>query len=250
MNLDPIDKDQKGNYYKVLDSFYVYGGDLSDKYVQASCRTLRYWDDELTNFMIQNIKPGWKCLDIGSNIGYFSEVMARLAGPTGEVVAFEPIKRLVDAYEEGRSLNDYSNSAPITVHNFGLSNENKSGYVRILEHNVGGSHVTDDAGEGSYEKWGAYTAQKTELKVLSDIYDKTPDFIKIDIEGYERFAFEGFGENVLKCPLIVIELGEAHPIPFYNYLTRNYNMTYVGGTPAYSYDIIGHDVINIVLRKK
>jgi len=250
MNISPKYKDIKGNYYKVLDSFYTYAGDEDDKYVQHCFRTQGVWDDELTNFMIQNIKPGWKCLDIGSNTGYFAEVMARLAGPTGSVIAFEPIKRLVDAYEEGRKLNDYTDVAPIVMHNFGLSNETKDTNIHILPFNIGGSRISDEPGSGVYENGTKYLSETVHVKALKEIYDETPDFIKIDIENHEKFAFEGFSENTLRCPLIVIELGQEQPVSFLNYINKNYDLTYVSGVKAYTYDIIGHDVINIVMRKK
>jgi len=250
MNINPKNIDVQGDYCKVLDAFYMYAGDKEDRYVQSSFKNIGLWDIHLTNFMIQNIKPGWKCLDVGANTGYFTEVMARLSGPTGYVMAFEPIKKLVDAYEEGKKLNDYSNSAPITMHNFGLSSESKDAYVRVTKENVGGSHINESPESGSYEGGFDYIAEPTKLKALSDIYDEVPDFIKMDIEGHERFAFEGFSENTLKCPLIVIELGQGHPVSFLNYLNRNYDMTYVNGLKAETYDIIGYDVVNVVMRKK
>ena len=54
-------------FSKVLNSFYVYTGDVTDRYVQANCREQGYWDKELTEWMISNIQPGWVCLDIGAN---------------------------------------------------------------------------------------------------------------------------------------------------------------------------------------
>ena len=250
MNIDPKDRDIQGNYYKVLDSFYVYAGDKEDKYIQHCFRTQGLWDDELTDFMIKTIKPGWKCLDIGANTGYFTEVMSRLAGPTGSVLAFEPIKRLVDLYEEGKKLNDYSNSSPITMYNFGLSNESKDTNIHIYEFNVGGSHISDEVGSGIYENGTQYKSEPVQVKALREIYDETPNFIKIDIENYEKFAFDGFSENTLKCPLIVAELGKDQPVSFLNYLNRNYDLSYINGIKAHLYDIIGYDAINIVMRKK
>ncbi len=97
----------------MLNSFYVYTGDQTDKYVQATCREQGYWDKELTEWMIRNIQPGWVCLDIGANIFYFTEVMARRVGPSGRVLAFEPIERLCKSYTVATILNDYSNVGQI-----------------------------------------------------------------------------------------------------------------------------------------
>src|SRR4028119_421162 len=42
-------------------------------------------------FLEQIIQPGFVCLDIGANLGYYSVALSRLAGPEGQVLAVEPI---------------------------------------------------------------------------------------------------------------------------------------------------------------
>src|SRR5215470_382081 len=46
----------------------------------------------LTKFLIDTFagKPGGNFLDLGGNIGYFTCLLAKLAGPKGKVVAVEP----------------------------------------------------------------------------------------------------------------------------------------------------------------
>lgn len=250
MNLSPEDLDKVDSYYKVLDAFYVYADDKEDKVIQKSLRSSGVWQPELTSFLMRTVQPGWKCLDIGSNNGYFTEIMARLAGPTGSVVSFEPLKRFVKLYEDGKHLNDYSNAAPITMHPFGLSNETKSAEIRIIPHNIGGSYIPRSDTYEHPESWGEYSTEEIELKRLSDVYDDTPDVIKIDIENYEKFAFEGFSENTLKCPLIIAELGGGQPVSFLNYLTRNYNMYNLAGVKTNAGNVIGEDFVDVILRKK
>lgn len=250
MNLYPEDIPSIDSYYKALDSFYVYAGDKEDKVIQKSLRASGMWEPELTNFLMNTVKPGWKCLDIGSNNGYVAEVMGRLAGPSGSVIGFEPLKKFVDLYEDGRKLNDYSNCAPITMHPFGLSNETKTAEIRIIPHNIGGSYIPINEDYEHPESWGPYLTEQVELKKLSDIYDETPDIIKIDVEGYEKFVFDGFGEETLKCPIILIELGGGQPVSFLNYITRNYNIYNIAGMKTNAANIIGEDFVDVVLRKK
>ena len=250
MILYPDNVDNIDDYYKALDSFYVYGGDKEDRIIQKSLRVSGMWNPELTSFLINTVKPGWKCLDIGSSNGYFAEVMGRLAGPSGSVIGFEPLKRLVNLYEDGRKLNDYSSCAPITMHPFGLSNETKTAEIRIVPHNIGGSYVPMKEDYKHPESWGEYSTEEVGLKRLDDFYDDTPDIIKINIGNYEKFAFEGFSENTLKCPLIIAELGGGQPVSFLNYLTRNYNMYNLAGLKTNAANIIGEDFVYIVLRKK
>ena len=250
MKTNNITPQVDGEFTKVLDEFYVYTGDSEDIYVQGSCRDSGIWDKDLTEWMMSNIQPGWKCLDIGSNIGYFTDIMARLSGPTGDVIAFEPIKHLYDSNLRSIEKNDYSNASKIIIHNTALSNNNGSSFIRIWHNNVGGSAVVDNQENGLHQDFGAYHTEEISISKLSDIYDNEVDFIKIDIEGHERFAIEGFGPNVNNFNLMVIELGYGQPEDFMRQLESKYDMSFVSGEVATIEAIKKFDVVNIVLRKK
>ena len=48
-----------------------------------------YWD---SRFLRRLVRPGWVVIDVGANIGYYSLLCAKLAGPIGRVFAFEPVE--------------------------------------------------------------------------------------------------------------------------------------------------------------
>ena len=52
-------------------------------------------------FLRKIIRPGFVCLDIGANLGYYSVALSRLAGPTGRVLAVEvaTLNRVVGIFE-------------------------------------------------------------------------------------------------------------------------------------------------------
>jgi hypothetical protein len=45
----------------------------------------------ITELLTRRVSRGATCVDVGANIGYFSAIMACLAGPQGRVVAYEPV---------------------------------------------------------------------------------------------------------------------------------------------------------------
>lgn len=249
MNINPQDIHTIA-FTKVLDSFYIYTGDKTDKYVQANCSTDGAWDKELTQWMINNIQPGWTCLDIGANTFYFAEVIARLTGPTGKVLAFEPIKRLCNEYYKARCLNDYTNVAPIDVFEFALSSKEDTLLLKTWEENIGGSSIVTTIEEGFHQDFGKYYTEETLAKRLDSIDLDKVDFIKIDIEGHERFAFEGFSEAAKKCPLIVVELGWGQPDEFLIELQDKYIMEFLNGSHASIEEIKKHDVVNVLIKLK
>jgi|WetSurMetagenome_2_1015567.scaffolds.fasta_scaffold30921_2 predicted methyltransferase len=60
-------------------------------------------------FIINEIKPGDRVIDIGANIGFYTLILAKLVGPYGEVYAFEPdpishsllkVKAIINEYKK------------------------------------------------------------------------------------------------------------------------------------------------------
>jgi FkbM family methyltransferase len=240
------------NFYKVLNSFYLYAGDKEDRYVQAECRINGYWDLELTQWMIDNIKPGWVCLDIGANTFYFTEIMSRVSGPSGKVLAFEPIKRLCNLYKTAKTLNDNSSSSMVEVYDIALSNKKDVFLLNIWDNNVGGSGITgaDREKQGFHEHFGNFHVEDIDGDRLDAIYSEKIDFMKIDVEGHERFVFEGFSDEAWKCPLIVVELGWSQPDEFLVELDSRYTMEFLNGEPATFEKIKERDVVNVLLKRK
>ena len=237
-------------FSKALDSFYVYTGDNKDRYVQATCKSNGYWDMELTQWMISNIKPGWTCLDIGANIFYFTEVMARATGTSGRVLSFEPITRLCRSYEAARALNDYSEVGQIDVFNIALSNKKDNLILNIWEENIGGSGIVNEHQVGNHGQHGNFYTEEIYSDTLNSLYDGKIDFIKMDIEGHERFAFEGFSKAAWECPLLVVELGSGQPDEFLIELNDKYTMEFLNGEAASFERIKQHNVVNVLLRRK
>jgi len=220
MNLHPESIEKIDCYYKALDSFFLCVDEV-DQHVGGNIKYRGIWEPDVTKWMINNIKPGWKCLDIGFNIGYFSEILARLVGSKGLVIAFEPNKKLIDNYLKAKEHNNYENVAEIIINNFGLSNENCNAELIIPKTNPGGAGVSKnlyDIDNDNYEK------QQIEIKRLDSIDIEDVDFIKMDIEGSEPLAWEGFPENIKNCPLMIAELGYYHPKSFLEELNNKFFM--------------------------
>jgi FkbM family methyltransferase len=245
LNLNPTNKNKIDEFTYVLDSFYLWT-DPADIHVGRSCREQGFWEPHVTKWMIDNIKPGFKCLDIGFNIGYHTEILSRLSGPSGEVWGFEPNVELINNYNRSKELNDYSDCSKITVFPFGLSNKSETVNLMGPLENVGGSGVTDES-----EAPEGYFIKKIEIKRLDEVLDEDIDFIKIDVEGHEPQAWEGFSEKVLNCPLIAAELGPYHPEEFLSGLEEKYTMETMDGSSINANFIKNSPgYLDVVLRKR
>jgi FkbM family methyltransferase len=236
---------------KVLNLFYLETYD-EDEHVSRMCREKGMWEPDVTDWMKNNLEQGWSCLDVGSNIGYFTELMSRIVGPDGSVIAFEPNPKLYNDYKKVMSHNDYSGCAPIEIYKFGLSDNDSKEILVVPISNIGGASVKYNS-EHAPAEWDRV---EIDLKKYDDlpISDLSVDFIKMDIEGAEPDAFRGMSLALENCQVILVELGPHHPEDFLKEISEKYNMYEISGDKEIEIGterITSHPHhINVVLRKK
>ena len=169
-----------------------------------------YTDFEFYNWSKRNIKDGWLIYDIGANIFEYTEIFARLSGPNSTVYSFEPQHQLFDNYLTAKKSNDYTNAAKIIAFNFALGDNQESKELRIPKFNLGGASISE--GFKQYQDDLGLTETITETIQVKradslDLPKQIPNLIKIDIEGYELQAWQGFTEAMKQAKIIIAEVG-------------------------------------------
>jgi len=125
--------------------------------------------------------PGAVAVDVGANIGIYSQFLSRCVGPTGLVHSFEP------------SPDNFRRLTAATRH---LSN------VRLIQAAVGERsgectlYISDklNVDHRAYKADGdSRRAVSTEMVALDDYFEsgQRVDLIKMDIQGYELHALRG-----------------------------------------------------------
>lgn len=168
---------------------------------------------KLTKFFIKNLKEDSIFYDIGANVGFYSALAGEII-KTGEIHSFEPLPKIFNYLK--KNTFGYKNIYLNQVALFNLEGDIDF-YNPPIGMRVSGLGTFDisnirDAHYASYFK---------KIKVPATTLDKycfnhkKPTFLKIDVEGAERFVIEG-GINVLKKanPIIAIEIVRR---PFNNY---------------------------------
>ncbi|MCW3102289.1 MAG: FkbM family methyltransferase protein [Bacteroidetes bacterium] len=143
------------------------------------------------------VKPGSIVLDIGANIGFYTKFLSAQAGATGRVHAFEP-----DPLNFSYLQKNTANLPNVTLHNKAVSNA--TGILPLYRSDMlNVDHRTYPAEDhtGIIET-GAVAAD--------DVCEGHIDFIKIDIQGYEYFAFLGMQKLLHRNPDVKI-LSEFFP---------------------------------------
>lgn len=125
------------------------------------------------------ITPGDIIVDIGANIGFYTQLFSALTGKDGRVFAFEP---------------DRSNFEKLKKNTKHLSNvvlENKA--VSAQSGKITLYHSTLNVDHRTYPSDGLSKSHDVECVALDDYFSRSPTIhlIKIDIQGYEPIAFKG-----------------------------------------------------------
>lgn len=149
------------------------------------------------NIVKNVVKEGDICLDCGANLGYHAITMARMTGPRGKVIAFEPLRVIFQQLNGNAFLNGLRNIIALNV-----AIGNQTGIIQM-------DYVDVDNPSGvniGATKIGAH-GDMVEMIKIDDVIQNGVSFMKIDVQGSEVFLLEG-AENLIKNsrPIMFIEV--------------------------------------------
>jgi FkbM family methyltransferase len=158
-------------------------------------------------FFIKNIvKPGYTCIDIGANVGYYSYFLCKYSSSNGHVAGIEPIptfrkvlmKNLPKTFQRNYELLPYA-----------LGSENKNIQMGlplvngVIHHGM--THILEKEEKSEIAK-----TFDVEMKIPDELFAhlKKIDFVKCDVEGFEYWVFSNMQQTLKKhTPIIQCELG-------------------------------------------
>jgi FkbM family methyltransferase len=155
---------------------------------------------------------GVNVVDIGANIGYYTILASRLAGPDKRVFSFEPQANVVSKLRRNIEANALSN---VDVFPFALSDRSGSSTFNVPS---GGAEAY-----GSMHANGRFKVAKTvdvETHRLDDVLERLGNpkigLVKIDAEGAELLILRG-ATKLLSSPDkpdLILEANEVNCKPF------------------------------------
>lgn len=198
-----------------LEPFTIYGDGWQCKWFPTEFDSvghrlfwsgLRLWERETSPVILDNIRRSRCFVDIGANCGIYT-VLGCTISPTVRVVAVEPVPKVFAALANNVSKNGLDNR--VMLLNLALSDA--EGVVPF--------HEAEDATMGSLAVDG-YLGQKgnviqVECRTLDSVvaeYKLEPDFIKMDVEGFEHSVLSGARMTLERfSPRIVLEANPGDP---------------------------------------
>jgi FkbM family methyltransferase len=124
-------------------------------------------------------------VDVGAHVGFWSYYLA-LAFE--RVHAFEPNEMYAHCFERNVAAKH------VSLHRVALGEAQRSIALESVADNTGATHVRPNA-SGSVP-----------MRRLDDYRFEELDFLKVDVEGYERLVLEGARETLARCrPVVIVE---------------------------------------------
>lgn len=189
--------------------------DNDESFVRSMQAGKMFEQDLFEQHVSHHIKNATIILDVGAHIGSHTLMYARV-NPSSTILAFEPQEPVFGLLSRNVAANSLTHR--IRLFNNAVGNQEKTVYMegfsrdglnanRRIEYdgpamaNIGGMSVSDDSVAG----------QAVQCITIDGLNLDACDYIKIDVEGYERQVLDGARETIRKFrPLIMYEHNEKH----------------------------------------
>jgi FkbM family methyltransferase len=155
-------------------------------------------------YLKEIIKPGFVCVDLGANVGYYSTFLSQYSQKTGHVHAIEPVELFANIFKINTKEFALDN---ITLYQTALGSENKKIKMGtpmidgVFRHGLTKVITNDEA-----DNMHSYDVNMCIPDELFSFLTRF-DFLKCDVEGYEVFIMPHFMKTIGKFkPLIQMEI--------------------------------------------
>jgi FkbM family methyltransferase len=150
------------------------------------------WEAWISERVISCLQPGMRAVEVGSNVGWYTLLIARQIGSKGKLIAFEANKDLVKLTLDSICINGYAEQ--VMLHNIAVSDHNGEAKFYIRERHIGNSSFgrpTQDLLDSLDDSAREITVPTVTLDEFLTGEDRQIDFMKIDAEGSEPLVFRG-----------------------------------------------------------
>lgn len=177
----------------------------------------KHFENIIQTFYQNVLSPGDCAIDIGANFGLHTLPMADAVGPSGRVLAFEPIPHVREALAD--RIKKAGKEDIVELHQVALSDKVGQAEFCVVVADVGYS--------GLKAKHYPFETEKQLIQVTVERLDRFAEpydsigFIKIDVEGGEFPALRGASRTLAtKRPVIVFESAKEQSARSYGYTSR------------------------------
>jgi FkbM family methyltransferase len=176
--------------------------DERDEWITPTLTATSGWEPGHTALLGKRVQPAMTVIDAGAHVGYFTCQAARLTGPRGLVLAFEPAPRNFQLLQANVWRNGFTN---VVCFPWALGAEPGLAELRLSATNTG-DH-TLHGGDSPRP------SVRVRVAALDHVLAIRPpvDVVKLDVQGSEEAAVRGMERLLADSPhvLLTVELSPA-----------------------------------------
>lgn len=224
-------------------------------------RRTKYLEAEMLGLR-ELVGPGSVCVDVGAAAGLYTQVLSRLAGPSGRVHSVEP---LAFAHPVWNRVLRTASARNVQQHALALGVEPGRGLMSVPVGRyglvTGRSFLSDRCrGLGSNAEFAGQVEVSVPVATLDGLGEQAGldrlDFIKIDVEGAELSVLQGAEQVIEKFrPSLLVEIEARHtarydygPEDVADWLTRRGYAMYAWQHGWQKADGVGTETRNYMFR--
>lgn len=174
-----------------------------DEGISRELKVFKLHEPLATRILIAELKKGMAVVDIGSNIGYYCLLEAKLVGPKGRVLAIEPNPIAYEHLYQNIKMNSLGN---VMAENEAVWDKNST-VMFLMSKQSNLSKVVETRNNLGNHCWEQII--NVPARCLDDITKDLGkvDFLRMDLEGGEYKLFEGSKQTLGRFyPVIFMEL--------------------------------------------
>ena len=145
------------------------------------------YDASVALFLSQRVKPGAICFDVGANVGVYVLQFAHWSGSSGRVIAFEPNPAAVEVLSRHVRLNEIEST--VTIEKVAISSA--PGTATLYRAQADGMSRLGEPNKLLRDRVEPIEVPVTTIDEFCARTGLTPDWLLIDIEGFEFAALLG-----------------------------------------------------------
>ena len=157
-----------------------------------------YWEAWITVALARLIQPGWACVDVGANHGYFTLLMADAVGSEGRVLAVEPNPRLAARVERSLEVNGLLPRATLLQKAAADESGARLTLVMPRRHSPDATVCREPTDDDEF-----FEVESVTLDAATADWPRV-DLVKIDAEGAEPLVWRGMRELIARHPGVAV----------------------------------------------
>ena len=150
------------------------------------------YEPEEASWYARTVNPGDLVVELGANIGYFSLLLARAAGPTGRVISYEPDPDLSRILDRNATANGYTN---IDIRTAAVADRTGTMTYYRDRKNTGDNRLFTHGRDRD-----SFSVPVVTLDEDLGELDQRIDLVKMDIQGAEPLALDGMAGLLAERP--------------------------------------------------